>query len=107
MVKCLLSQVSKFEQVWGLGPVEEGGRGSQMNKFEEFQGMERGTIPMLVGRTRLERGGPSVKKLEQVRNGHKGPTHCEQMDMTENITFPKLRWSAVTSQNGICKTAAY
>ena len=34
--------------------MDEGGRGVfQMNKFEEFQGLERGRIPMLVGETRL------------------------------------------------------
>ena len=24
---------------------------------------------------------------------------CEQTDMTENITFPQLRWQAVTTEN--------
>ena len=33
--------------------MDEGGQGvSQMNKFEEFQGLERGRIPMLVGEGR-------------------------------------------------------
>ena len=58
---------------------------SKLNKFEHVRGIGPGPCTREVVAGALERKGGSGAL-------HRDPTPYGQRDITENITFPQLRW---------------
>ena len=115
--------MNKFEQVFSLGHqmlVMVGEGSPQVTEFEQVSSLSH-QLSVQVGEGEslysevlypggLTWGGGSLYGKVQciVGNGHGilPPPNCEQADMTENITFPQLRWKAVIKHWYLLKETA-